>query len=578
MKTHPNFFYFALASILLLSMTTLPIQDASLLSLRSAGGSQDARSYPADPTADIPWSGGTNGVADIQAAFNNARTQENIQLGKSIPMLTLPSQTEWNGMSDGQKALWLINRERIDRGVAPLHGLETNAGGVAQYYADYLLDNNTWGHTADGRDPWERLSDNPAIGACHDFLSISENLAVFVTSGSSIALPIERAIYMWMYEDGPCCGWGHRHAILWHPYNDNSGTAGQEGFLGIGRANGGPYKGPFSQPWPFAEIIVMNVFDPCSAWIQVGAPDKASLIAPSGTITDTTPVYSWNVSPDTDTADPATWYYLWVTRPSGEPIKTWYLASDVCSGGTCSVEHPTDLTGGAHSWWIRTWNQAGYGPWSIRMDFSVMSSAIPGQADPISPNGNITDTTPEYTWDAVSDAEWYYLWVKAPSGNGYIKQWFTATQAGCPGGTGTCSATASKALALGNHTFFVRTWSSSAGYGPWSGGLDFNVTTLGAVTLISPSGNITDTTPTYTWNAVSGAEWYYLWVNAPSGTGYLKQWFTAAQAGCAAGTGTCSVTPTTAVAFGAHTFYVRPWSSGAAYGPWSGGLDFNIVP
>jgi uncharacterized protein YkwD len=225
-----------------------------------------ALSYPTDPTADIPWSGGTSTVAHIQAAFNNARTVENSQLGTSIPMMTLPSQTEWNNMSDGEKALWLINRERIDRGVAPLQGLEVNVGSVAQYYADYLLDNNTWGHTADGRTPWQRLNDNPAIGACHDFLSVAENIFVFVTSGSSISLPLERAIYGWMYEDGPCCNWGHRHAILWYPYNDNSGTVGSEGFLGIGRANGGPYQGPFDQPWNFAEMIVMNVFDPCASW------------------------------------------------------------------------------------------------------------------------------------------------------------------------------------------------------------------------------------------------------------------------------------------------------------------------
>ena len=226
-------------------------------------------SYPPDPTSDISWSAGTGGVVDIQTAFNDARTLENSQLGTSMPMMTLPDQTQWNGMSDDEKALWLINRERIDRGLEPLDGLETNVNGVAQYYADYLLDNNTWGHSADGRSPWDRLNDNPAIGACHDFLSIAENLAVFVTSDSSISLPIERSIYMWMYDDASST-WGHRHAILWYPYNDNGGQAGREGFLGIGRANGGPYKGPFSQPWPFAEMIVMNVFDPCAPWAYPG--------------------------------------------------------------------------------------------------------------------------------------------------------------------------------------------------------------------------------------------------------------------------------------------------------------------
>jgi hypothetical protein len=170
-------------------------------------------------------------------------------------------------MSDGEKALWLINRERIDRGLLLLQGLEENVTGVAQYYAEYLLDNNQFSHTADGKTPWQRLDANPAIGVCRDFLNVAENLAVFVTSGFSIPMPIERSVYNWMYVDANST-WGHRHAILWYPYTDNSGTVGMEGFLGIGRANGGPYKGPFSSPWPFAEIIVMNVFDPCTTWGQ----------------------------------------------------------------------------------------------------------------------------------------------------------------------------------------------------------------------------------------------------------------------------------------------------------------------
>ena len=286
MKTQSTFFSIHWLLVWMLLLSTFATQTAMTVRNRGTQGSKtveffpkpntfsvqventrprNAFSYPPDLAADIPWSAGTSGVADIQAAFNHAHALENNQLGTSLPMMTLPDQATWNIMSDGEKALWLINRERIDRGVAPLQGLEANVSGVAQYYADYLLDHNVWGHTSDGRSPWERLEDNPAIGACHDFLSIAENLAVFVTSGSSIPLPIERSIYMWMYEDDGS-SWGHRHAILWYPYTDNSGTAGSEGFLGIGRANGGPYRGPFSQSWNFAEMIVMNVFDPCATW------------------------------------------------------------------------------------------------------------------------------------------------------------------------------------------------------------------------------------------------------------------------------------------------------------------------
>ena len=170
----------------------------------------ETKAYPIDPIANIPWSGGFSGVNDIDSAFNTARSIENNQLGIYIPMLSFPSQEEWDSMNDGEKALWLINQERIDRGIDPLHGIETHVTSVAQYYAQFLLENNAW---------------------------------------------------------------GHRHAVLWFPYNDNSGTPGMEGFLGIGRANGGPYQGPFNSPWNYAEIIVMNVFDPFSTW-DYGAPPE----------------------------------------------------------------------------------------------------------------------------------------------------------------------------------------------------------------------------------------------------------------------------------------------------------------
>ena len=220
--------------------------------------------YPSDPSADIPWSCGISGVDSIQCAFNQARSAENAQLGTLLPALTFPPQTTWNSMSDGEKGLWIINRERIDRGITPLEDIETNVTGVAATYAHFLLDNDAWGHYEDGRSPWERLADNQTIGACHDQLSVSENIAVLVSTGG-IPIPVERSVYMWMYDDAGS-GWGHRHAILWYPYNDNSGAPGMEGLLGIGRASGGPYQGPFSNPWPLAEIVVMNVFDPCVDW------------------------------------------------------------------------------------------------------------------------------------------------------------------------------------------------------------------------------------------------------------------------------------------------------------------------
>lgn len=217
-------------------------------------GQIERKAYPSDPSADVKWPYNSDStVADIQRVFNTARSSDSTV---SVQII-MPSQTEWNAKSDGEKALWLINKERVDRGIAPLHGVETNVTGVAQTYAQYLLDHNAFSHDADGRTPWERLNANPAIGACHDFLNVAENLAVL---WGGWTLPIERSVYMWMYDDSSS-SWGHRHAILWYPYNDNSGPVGQEGFLGIGRVTG------THQGYSNSDIVVMNVFDPCATWI-----------------------------------------------------------------------------------------------------------------------------------------------------------------------------------------------------------------------------------------------------------------------------------------------------------------------
>jgi len=112
---------------------------------------------------------------------------------------------------------------------------------------------------------------------------------------------------------------------------------------------------------------------------------------------------------------------------------------------------------------------------------------------------------------------------------------------------------------------------NSVGTSLWSAPLSFTVTLSGA-TLISPSGTITTTTPTYTWNAIPGSTWYYLNVDDSTGDKIL-QWTTAAQAGCPSGTGTCSVTPT-AFVIEAGQWQIQTWGSGTA-GPWSAPLAFN---
>ena len=130
------------------------------------------------------------------------------------------------------------------------------------------------------------------------------------------------------------------------------------------------------------------------------------------------------------------------------------------------------LTGSA-KWWIQTYNENGYGPWSDTGEFTVPAPVLPGKATLISPSGTISTNTPTYTWNAVSDSTFYLLWVNDSTGN-KINTWYSAAQAGCPLGTGTCSVTPDIALAAGSGKWWIDTWNAN-GSGPWSTGMAFTV-------------------------------------------------------------------------------------------------------
>jgi hypothetical protein len=196
-------------------------------------------------------------------------------------------------------------------------------------------------------------------------------------------------------------------------------------------------------------------------------PGSASLSSPSGYIgADYIPAYTWNQ------VSGATWYYLYVDGPSGNVIKQWYTSAQAnCNGSTCSLKPGTTLSGGAHTWWILTWNSNGSGPWSVAKSFNTASPMpIPGTATLVSPSGGTGwGSQPTYMWNQVNGSTWYYLWINGPSGTFYTK-WYTSDQANCDGST--CSIRPAITLPSGSNRWWVQTWNSS-GQGPWSSGIVF---------------------------------------------------------------------------------------------------------
>jgi ribosomal protein S30 len=229
-------------------------------------------------------------------AFNQARRAEEQQLGlaaNTLGNLVLPSQAVWSAMSDDAKALFLINAERTARnnmraGVLglPYAGVERHVDDVSRDYAQLLHDLSKTGHYQPSNDPnvdnpSKRL-DNGVGASCREFLSRSENLAYFSVSSSqpigasSIPLPLERAIYAWIYDDSTS-QWGHREAVLLQDttltnnpwgYKNNNGSAAHEGFLGFHVLGSTSYKPfgepPANMPYSYGVAVVMNIYDPLS--------------------------------------------------------------------------------------------------------------------------------------------------------------------------------------------------------------------------------------------------------------------------------------------------------------------------
>lgn len=239
---------------------------------------------PRNLTSNIAWASPTATISSIQTAYNAARRAEETQLSLTpnvLGTLTLPA--DFLSFSANQQAFVLINAERACRSGVNygdgackgwiFEGIESNMYNIAQTYANLLISSNCWGHNCGGNSPFTRVSN--AVGAsCLEFVNRSENIAVFATSGASIAISTPRSVYDWIYADAGSA-WGHREACflqdrsldgnVTNGFEDNHGATGAEGYMGIGVAGGGGYSAPFGTAYNYAEVVVLNFFDPVAS-------------------------------------------------------------------------------------------------------------------------------------------------------------------------------------------------------------------------------------------------------------------------------------------------------------------------
>ena len=318
--------------------------------------------------------------------------------------------------------------------------------------------------------------------------------------------------------------------------------------------------------WPTGRGNYLRDGQPWSGQQLAVPPQAATLLEPNGTVDQSRPTFTW------EKVSGSTWYYLWVNDSAGNPlIKEWCRASEVVNGAECSISSSESLSDGSYTWWIRTYNSYGHGPWSSGMQFSVDPPDPPGPTTLDWPTGTIVESAPVFSWSAVTDSTWYYLWVDGPSGDTILREWYRSSDVA---DGGLCSINPQLSLTNGTYKWWVKTYNGN-GHGPWSSAMTFLFdSTVSPVkaTLVSPSGATGDADPTYCWDRDGASTWYQLWVNDSSGTTKVKQWYRS-EVVCSGSS--CSVTPAQSLANGNHRWWIRTWNENAT-GPWSDAVNFTV--
>jgi hypothetical protein len=206
-------------------------------------------------------------------------------------------------------------------------------------------------------------------------------------------------------------------------------------------------------------------------------------------------------------------------------------------------------------------------------------SIIPDKVTLILPSSTTEETTPTFTWNKVSNATWYKIYLMSTSSDYKFVQWYEIAddfsnypEVNCTDGK--CTVKLDSTLDIGSYEWFVMGWNDN-GNGVWSDGMAFTIqgndTLPSKVTHTSPSGATQNSTPTYTWAEDPASTWYRLWVGSPNGDRLFAQWYDATDI-CSGGI--CTVTTETEFMSGDYEWYIKSWND---YGRlWSDGMSFTV--
>ena len=254
------------------------------------------------------------------------------------------------------------------------------------------------------------------------------------------------------------------------------------------------------------------------------------LDSPNNTVTEARPTFTW------DDVDGASWYQVWLHRDGAYHWQEW-TSEETWTPSWDMTDYP-----GSYEWWVRSWGSDGYEPWSSSLTFAI------GPTKLSSPSGTVAEGKPTFSWEGVSGASWYRIWLHR-NGAYHYREW-TQEETWTPSWNMTDYP--------GNYEWWVQIWGPD-GYGPWSSPLTF---AIGATTPRTPSEVVATGDVSFTWDVVETATWYHFWLDK-DGVAYADTWLEG------------NVERTLTLPPGGYEYWVRTWGSGD-YGPWSDSLSFTV--
>lgn len=307
--------------------------------------------------------------------------------------------------------------------------------------------------------------------------------------------------------------------------------------------------------------------------------DGPVLSAPSGTISDPTPTYTWLG------LEEATYYRLYVAQENGAAFDQWYEAATICDAGDiCTVtpeEFEATIYNGSHNWYVRPWLGNVGGVWGGPKQFTLNVTSPPS-APFVDPPTDLDSLQPTFSWTVADTGSWFEVRLRNPDGTDAYVDYFSRPEACGTVDSLECSVQAQEDLEDGGtYLLDVRVFSP----GGTSGYSSPRTFTVDAPRPPMPSNlNVLEQRgdSTFLWGVDEDALWYNLVVTeVGSSEPILDEWYEKVfeadleleedeePPALLCTPVTCSVTPGIFLENGNYSWRVQSWGEG--------GLSVNMA-